>query len=269
MNLLSIIWDVDPTIFTIPGLDKEIRWYGLLWGAGFYLSLLLLQWIFKLEKRDKTILDSLFIYCFAGTIIGARLGHCFFYEPMYYLSNPFEIIKVWQGELASHGGAIGLFVAMYFFNKKHDVNICMIMDRLAICVPFIGGLIRLGNLMNHEIVGIPTDQSWGFVFMQSSLEQVPRHPAQLYEAIAYFALFGVLFIIWNKQKEQTKPGLLLFIMVIGVFMARLLIEFVKVKQEGSQMNLPLDMNMGQLLSIPFIIAAIIGVVIVTKKKSNV
>ncbi len=189
-----------------------------------------------------------------GTVIGARLGHCLFYNPTYYLSNPIEIIKVWEGGLASHGAAIGIIIAIYLFsNKKKNYSMLWILDRIVIVVALAGTFIRLGNLFNSEIIGIPTDVSWAFIF--TAVDNVPRHPAQLYESIAYLIIFVILFFVYYKGIEKNRTGLLFGLFLVLVFSFRFFIEFVKENQSGFEAGMAL--NMGQLLSIPFIIAGIV------------
>ena len=185
-----------------------------------------------------------------GTVIGARLGHCLFYEPDYYLSNPVEILKIWKGGLASHGAAIGILIALYLFVRKYKKPFIWILDRIVVVVALGGALIRLGNLMNSEIYGVETSLPWGFVFVRNN-EVVPKHPTQIYEALTYFFVFGLLFWIYLKTKGQFRSGTLFGLFLILVFGIRFLIEFIKEDQVPFEEGMTL--NMGQLLSIPFVL----------------
>ena len=215
-------------------------------------------WVFNKEGRPKTDLEQLSVYMIFGTVIGARLGHCLFYNPEYYLSNPIEILKVWEGGLASHGAAIGILTAIYLFSsKKRNYPMIWTLDRIVIVVALAGTFIRLGNLFNSEIIGKPTDVSWGFIF--TAVDDIPRHPAQLYESIAYFIIFLILLFIYYKGIEKKKSGLLFGIFLVLVFTFRFFVEFLKENQSGFEEAMTL--NMGQLLSIPFVIA---GIIFITK-----
>ncbi len=258
MMTISIVWDPNPAIFSLFG--HEVRWYGLLFALAFVAGYQIMTWIYKSEKRNLKELDKLATYVIVGTVIGARLGHCLFYEPSYYLSNPIKILYIWEGGLASHGAAIGILISLWLYARKTDWNYLSLVDRLVVPVALGGAFIRLGNLMNSEIIGSPTDMPWGFVFPSAIYPgdlTLARHPAQLYEALCYFAIFGILFLIYKKYKTQTPQGLILGWFLILVFGVRILIEFVKENQVAFEAGLPL--NMGQLLSIPFVLAGIIFV----------
>jgi len=209
---------------------------------------------FRNEGMADAVLDKLTIYVAIGTIVGARLGHCFFYEPAYYLANPLEIIKVWHGGLASHGAAIGILLALWLFVRKEKKPFIWAIDRVVVVVALAGALIRLGNLMNSEIYGVETTLPWGFVFLRNG-ENMPKHPTQLYEAFAYLITFGVLMRIYWKTKGKQKPGLLFGLFLIMVFLFRFFVEFVKEDQVAFEAEMKL--NMGQWLSIPFVIAGIV------------
>jgi prolipoprotein diacylglyceryl transferase len=253
MNLLSIVWNVDPTLFHLGPM--QIRYYGLLWATGLVLCYIMFQRFFKEENLSEELLDRLTLYVVLGTIIGARLGHCLFYEPAYYLSNPIDILKIWEGGLASHGCAIGIVASLFLFKKYGKSNLSMwwLLDRIGIVVAITGALVRIGNLMNSEIYGTVTSLPWGFVFTREG-ETLPKHPTQLYEALAYLALFGLLCFLYYKKHVQRKPGVLFGIFLIILFLARFLIEFIKNPQTEFENSMIL--NMGQLLSIPFILAGI-------------
>lgn len=267
IDFLSITWDVDPIIFKIGPL--AVRWYSLLFVAGFPLGYWLFEGFYKREGLDTKLLEPLLYALLIGTIVGARLGHCFFYEPSYYLSSEHwvEIFKPWKGGLASHGGAIGvLLAAMWYthkYGKKNYFDLLWLCDRIVICVAFAGCLIRLGNLFNSEIYGTVTDLPWGFIFVQKG-ETLPKHPTQIYEALTYL-LLGI-FLLWNynHRLEKLYRGWILGVFFIVCFGVRSLIEFIKEPQVAFEENMTFDM--GQYLSIPFIIAGILLVVYAYKKK---
>jgi len=248
MIIDAINWNVNPEIFRIGNF--AVRWYGLLFASGFLFGYLIFYKFFKKEGLTVEILDKLTIYMALGTVIGARLGHCLFYEPDYYLSNPVEILKVWKGGLASHGAAIGILIALYLFVRKYKKPFIWILDRIVVVVALGGALIRLGNLMNSEIYGVETSLPWGFVFIRNH-EVVPKHPTQIYEALTYFFVFGLLFWIYLKTKGQFRSGTLFGLFLILVFGIRFLIEFIKEEQVPFEEGMIL--NMGQLLSIPFVL----------------
>jgi len=246
-----ITWSVSPEIFSLGPI--HVRWYGLLFAMSFIVGYQIFTWIFKIEKRSENDLNDLVWYMILGTVIGARLGHCLFYNPDYYLSHPLEILMVWKGGLASHGAAIAIPTAIYLFVKKRPkFTFLRVMDRIVITVALAAFFIRMGNLFNSEIVGKPTDLPWGFVF--TSIDNVPRHPAQLYEAIAYLIIFVVLFFQYKKQKENIKDGILFGEFLIGIFGFRFFVEFVKENQ--SLFENSMSFNMGQILSIPLVILGI-------------
>ncbi|RAU83561.1 prolipoprotein diacylglyceryl transferase [Pontibacter arcticus] len=255
MNMLTYItWNVDPEIFSIGPIS--VRWYGLLFALGFVIGQRILSKIYVAEGRSEGDVDIITMYMIIGTVVGARLGHTLFYAPDYYLSNPIEILKIWEGGLASHGATIGILLALWLFSRKYKFDYMWVLDRIVIVVALGGALIRLGNLMNSEIFGHPTDLPWGFIFVRSSeFSQVPRHPTQLYEAITVFGLFVLLYWLWAKYKAALPRGLLFGIFVTVLFTSRFLIEFLKENQEDFENELVL--NMGQFLSIPLIIAGLI------------
>lgn len=252
MNILaSIFWDVSPEIFQIGPI--HIRWYGLLFALGFILGYSIMSWIFKVENKSPKALESLTIYLVLGTVIGARLGHCLFYEPEYYLSNPIEILYIWKGGLASHGAGIGILLALVLFNLRFkDIKLMWVFDRVVIPVSLAAFLVRMGNLFNSEIIGRPTDVPWAFIF--KSVDNIPRHPSQLYEGIAYLIIFILLFFIYKKYKSELPTGRIAGIFLILLFGARFIIEFFKEAQADFEKSLPIDM--GQILSIPFIFLGI-------------
>jgi prolipoprotein diacylglyceryl transferase len=248
MIISSIWWEVSPEILKLGPFS--LRWYGLLFALAFVFGYVILSKIYKKEKKPLEDLENLSVYVILGTVIGARLGHCLFYDPSYYLTNPVEILKVWQGGLASHGAAIGILTALYLFSKKKkDQNMIWILDRLVIVVALGGSLIRLGNLFNSEIIGKATDVPWAFIFVR--VDELPRHPTQLYESIFYFCSFIILYFIYQKKSVSLKPGFLFGLFLIMIFAFRFFIEFLKENQSAFESALPI--NMGQILSLPFVL----------------
>ena len=263
MILNYIVWDVDPFIFHLPDFlgGRPIAWYGLLWAMVFIVGYYIMKKVYKKEGLDDDKLDKLLMYMLIFTIVGARLGHCLFYEPEYYLSNPIRFLYVWEGGLASHGGAIGILIGLYIYSKKIDKPFLWIMDRIVIPVAIGGAFIRTGNLMNSEIYGEPTTLPWGFKFVRDfpvgmPLDEIPAcHPTQIYEALFCIAVFIYLLYAYFKQDIADKrPGFMFSIFLIVVFGSRILIEFIKNPQVDFEQNMTLDM--GQWLSIPFLIAGI-------------
>jgi phosphatidylglycerol---prolipoprotein diacylglyceryl transferase len=253
MNLLIVPWDVNPEIFRIGSF--AVRWYGLLFASSFLFGYIIMNKIFKNENLSETVLDRLTIYMAIGVIAGARLGHCLFYEPAYYFSHPLEILKIWHGGLASHGAAIGILTAIWLFARKEKKEYTWILDRIAIVVALAGFFIRIGNLMNSEIYGVETTVPWGFVFLRNG-EVAPKHPTQIYEALAYLLIFLILYrIYWSKKGEHIQ-GIIISLVCILIFTSRFLIEFLKEDQVAFEASMKI--NMGQLLSIPFILIGIAG-----------
>jgi prolipoprotein diacylglyceryl transferase len=253
MGILSFItWNVDPEIFSIGPFS--VRWYGLMFAISFILGYHIVEKYFKHEKENLKWLDSLLMYIVIGTIVGARLGHVFFYAWDYYSQNIGEILMVWKGGLASHGGAIGVFIALYIHSKKiTKKNVFWIIDRVVIPTALAAMFIRLGNLFNSEIYGVQTSLPWGFVFERNH-EIVAKHPTQIYEALAYLASFVLLSRLYWKTNIKDKTGSITGIFFILIFTARFFIEFVKENQESFEDAMTL--NMGQWLSIPFILIGI-------------
>ncbi len=246
-----IRWDVNPEIFRIGFF--ALRWYSLLFMLSFLVGLYIFNWIYKKEKKPIADLDSLLIYMLFGTVIGARLGHCLFYDPAYYLSHPIKILKVWEGGLASHGAAIGILIALWLYaRKKPDQPFLWLVDRIVIVVALAGSFIRLGNLFNSEIIGAPIHLPWAFIFVR--VDNIPRHPSQIYESLAYLIIFLVLFFMYKKKGAELPRGKLFGWFLILVFGFRFFVEFVKAPQEAFEQTLPLDM--GQILSIPLVLFGI-------------
>lgn len=256
--LSFITWDVSPIIFKLGFFT--LRWYSLAFMVGFLVGYEIVACMFRHEGAPERWLGLLLMWTVAGTIVGARLGHVFFYEWDLFSQNPIKILYVWEGGLASHGGAIGVILGVILFSivttKRSPL---WTFDRLVVPIALVGGLIRLGNLMNSEIFGHATTLPWGFRFVNSPEWQAlyagqACHPTQIYEAICYFALFALLmWMYWRKNAEE-RPGLIFGVFLIGIFTPRFFIEFIKNPQEAFEQSMAL--NMGQWLSIPFIIAGL-------------
>lgn len=265
-DLLAINWNVDPELFHIGRLS--LRWYSLLFVGGFILGWHIFRWFFKREGIKEELLDSLLYTLLIATVIGSRLGHCLFYQPDYYLGSWkgfWEIFMPWKGGLASHGGAIALIIAMLWYAKKYgtknNFDFVWLMDHLAIAVAFAACFIRLGNLFNSEIYGGVTDLPWGFIFERNinpanptDPERLPHHPTQLYEALSYLILGIILILVYKCKLDKTYRGFYIGTFLIGCFGMRFLIEFVKNDQVAFEAAM--KFNMGQLLSIPFVLLGI-------------
>ncbi|MBW6459230.1 MAG: prolipoprotein diacylglyceryl transferase [Bacteroidales bacterium] len=262
-----ITWAPDPEIFRIGSL--AIRWYGLLFALGFVTGYFIIQSFFKKENIPVKLLDQLTTVMVVATIIGARLGHCLFYEPDYYLKNPVDILKIWEGGLASHGAAIAIIIGIWFFARRNKLSFWWVIDRIAVVTALAGFFIRMGNLANSEIFGKPTTLPWGFIFVNASdvsQSTQPRHPSQIYEGFAYLLTFLLLMVIYYRKNGKPREGLLISLFMILVFSTRFLIEFLKEPQVDFETQMLL--NMGQLLSIPFILAGLAGVYLVYRKKGD-
>ncbi len=264
-----IIWNIEPEIFWISN-TFPLKYYGLLFALGILLAFQIEKRIFSKENIPVENLEKLFIYILIGILVGARLGHCFFYEPSYYFHNPIEIFlpikKIgetyrfigFQG-LASHGGTLGVLIALGIYCKKFKINFLWLLDKIAIVAPLVAAFIRFGNFMNSEIYGKPTNGNWGVVFQRADL--IPRHPTQLYEAFLYLLIFGVLITIYTRIGQKKHNGLLLGVCLILIFTARFLVEFFKENQVRFEELMIL--NMGQILCIPFIV---IGLILIFLRK---
>ena len=241
--LMYITWKVDPELFTL--LGREIRWYGLLWVIGLIVAIIIVQKIFEKERLPEKWFDSLFVHMMLGIVVGARLGHCLFYEPAYYLANPLKILAIWEGGLASHGGVIGIIIAVWLYSKRvTKKSMLWTFDRVIVPTGFTAAAIRLGNLMNHEIYGGPTSQPWGFRFITNighwkagvaePIFSEPSHPTQIYEALIYLLVFAITMYLYWKTDAKNKQGLLIGIGMIIIFVSRFFIEFVKLVQVPSE-----------------------------------
>ena len=258
MRLLAIVWDFNPALITIGGF--EIRWYSICWVIALLVGGWLFSYFCKREGEPESVSDRAFLYIVLGTIIGARVGHCLFYEPEVYLPEPWRIITdIRNGGLASHGATIGILLGVWLSSRKSKVSVMWTADRLGIIAPISGAIIRLGNLCNSEIIGNETSVPWGFKFMRLykgyTEDMVPmRHPTQLYEALCYFALFALLFALYRYTKLARKEGFIFGAALVGIFLPRFFIEFIKIEQVAFEQGMTL--NMGQWLSLPFVLIGI-------------
>ena len=300
MLLNYITWNVDPVLIHLGSL--EIRWYGLLWALGFLVGYFVMRRMYRREKMTDDSMDKLLIYMLVFTVIGARIGHCLFYEPEFYLSHPLKMLAVWEGGLASHGGAIGILIGLWIYvrnynkspkkkDEKQRITYIWILDRIVVAVCLVGALIRCGNVMNHEIYGTPTSLPWGFVFLRGAeqfcgtfdnytacnawdapcppSQWLPCHPTGLYEA--FFCLVAMGILLWMYYKRDLgnrQPGLMFGTFLIIIFGSRILIEFLKNVQVDFERDMVFDM--GQWLSIPFVLVGI-GMIVwsfVRRKKAE-
>lgn len=265
-------WNVDPVIIMITD-SFPLKYYGALFACGLLLGYYIVRNIYKKENLPLDNLDSLLVYVIVGTILGARLGHCFFYEPSYFLKHPVEILLpiekvagvykfVGYKGLASHGGSIGVLIAMILYCRKYKVKFLWLLDKMAIGVPVTAAFIRLGNFMNSEIYGKPTNGNWGIVFQRDDM--IPRHPTQLYEAFAYLLIFGIVLYLYKTETIRKTDGLIFGSFLTLMFVARFIIEFFKENQESFENNMLI--NMGQILSIPFILMGLTLIIWKSKEK---
>jgi prolipoprotein diacylglyceryl transferase len=259
VNFLAFLqWNFEPEL--LPGIFGSTpfhpRWYGLLFAVGFIVGYQIMLWIFKTEKKNQRLLDYFTIAVIIGVVVGARLGHCLFYDPVAYLSDPVTILYIWEGGLASHGGAIGILIALYIFTKKNrEIGYLWSLDRIVVVVALAGVLIRIGNFLNSEILGTPSDLPWAVIFLRGGdMAPIPRHPVQIYESLCYLAIFLFLLFRYKKFKNELPTGTNLGYFLVLVFGARFLLEFIKEEQAAFIEHFPL--TMGQILSIPFIIGGL-------------
>lgn len=266
-----VTWNVSPYVFELGWL--RLGWYGVSWAAAIFLGTLFFSNFIKREGLNAKMLDSLFLYGVLSTVIGARLGHCLFYEPWEYLTHPLDILKVWQGGLASHGAAVGLLIGLWMWSRKWKMPWVWSLDRIMVPVAVGGAAVRLGNLMNSEIYGRPTGGDWGFRFvrdhswLQNSPLDLPVHPTQLYEAACYVVVFLILILLYyGFDAARKRPGVMFGAGLVGIFTARFFIEYVKNPQEEFEQGMTL--LMGQWLSLPFIALGVAAIVwgLVHKKK---
>lgn len=243
------IWNANPIFLDFGSL--QIYWYGLIFATSFFVGSQILAWMYKREDLDSKNIDTLFFYVIIGSVVGARLVHCFFYEPSYFLENPMEIVAVWKGGLASHGGVIGFLITVWLYSKKYNESYTWLLSRLSIPAALTGFAIRFGNFMNSEIVGTPTDVPWAIVFQR--LDNIPRHPTQLYESFIYFVIFILLLNVYKRVKPLMATKLLPALFFLTIFSARFFLEFIKTKQASYETGL---LSTGQMLSLPFILIGV-------------
>lgn len=257
IDVLNFIhWNASPEIFNLGPLS--IRWYGLLFASGLLIGYYIGEWMMKSENVSQKWIESLFFYIIIATIVGARLGHVFFYGWEYYSQYPGEIIKIWHGGLASHGGAIGIIIALYIHSKLITKRtVLWTLDRIVVPTALTTAFIRTGNLMNSEIYGVETSKPWGFIFDLNG-EVVAKHPTQIYEALIYLISFVILMYLYKKTNSKDRPGLILGAFFILMFLSRFFIEFIKEDQEAFEATMQL--NMGQWLSVPFVLLGVFLVV---------
>jgi len=248
-----LVWNADPILLQIGPF--AIHWYGLFFAGGLLIGYKIMEWIFRREGRDRTLLEPLFFYMVIGTIVGARLAHCLFYEPDYYLAHPLEILYIWKGGLASHGGILGALLALALFCRRYRVSFLWLFSRLAIPALLLDALIRIGNFFNSEILGKVSDLPWAIVFARVDPDHA-RHPVMLYESAGYLLLF--LFVLWLYRRLSAEratcliPGL---VFTLG-FAWRFVLEYFKAPQAEHAASLPLGLSMGQLLTIPFFLLGV-------------
>lgn len=260
-----ITWNLHPVLLDLGGV--KIHWYGVIFAIALTAGYQIIKWIYQCEGKQIKQLDSLLTYVVAGMVIGARLGHCLFYDPVYYLSNPLEILAIWKGGLASHGGGLGVMISVYIFHRKYGESFLWLLDRLAIPTALIGCLIRIGNFFNSEIVGITTHAHWAIIFER--VDYLPRHPVQLYESLSYLVIFMFLMALYKYSNIKRQAGAVIGVMLVMVFSVRFLLEYVKVKQASYSSELML--TTGQLLSVPLLTIglALILMAVIKYQRCNV
>lgn len=272
--IATIVWNPDRIFFVVPYLRHPVTWYGVLFAFGFLIAYFLVKMLFsnQIKKRidnqvevsllATVLTDRLAMLSIIATVLGARLGHVFFYDWPIYSQQPLSILKIWEGGLASHGAAVGMLVALVLFTLFHRrkypfMTFLVTLDAVVVASAFVGGCIRIGNFMNQEILGLPTKLPWGVIFLRpmDGPAGIPLHPVQLYEAFFYFLVFVVLWLVWKQSKKSLGAGLLTGLFLVMVFTFRFLIEFVKLPL-SQLLDERATFNMGQLLSIPFVLLGI-------------
>ncbi|WP_045858010.1 prolipoprotein diacylglyceryl transferase [Teredinibacter purpureus] len=242
-----MIWNFDPVLFSYGPIS--IHWYGAIFAFAITAGFLIAKNMFRIENRPQQNLDNLLVYVVAGVIIGARLAHCFFYDPQYYLSNPVKILTIWEGGLASHGGGLGAITGILVYSKKYKVSFIWLLDRIVIPAALFGFFVRIANFLNSEVVGSKLVAPWAITF--EKLDGIPRHPAQLYEATGYLMIFLLLFFLYTKTKIRVYPGAIAGGFLTMTFTVRFFVEFVKEPQ--ASYSLDFSLNTGQILSLPFMV----------------
>ncbi len=248
------VWNIDPTLLHLGPL--QLRWYGLFFVGSFFLGLIILQKIYIREGKEPAILDNLLIYVMIGAVVGSRLMHTLAYQPDYYLNNPLEILYVWKGGLASHGGLLGVLLSLFIFSKKYNESYFWLISRITIPGALTAAFVRFGNFFNSEIIGLETDKPWAIIFER--FDMLPRHPVQLYEAFSYLSLLIILLIIYKKVSTSFATKILPGVFLSYMFIVRFLLEYTKTRQADYTTSLPF--TTGQMLSIPFIILGIVWII---------
>jgi len=249
-----LVWNIDPIIFKWHFL--QLRWYGLFFVGSFIVGFVIMKKIFIKEGKDASTLDNLLIYALIGAIVGARLAHCLFYEPDYYLSHPLEILYVWKGGLASHGGMLGALIAIYIYAKQNRLSYLWLFSRMVIPGTLVAASIRFGNFFNSEILGLKSNLPWAIIFER--VDNIPRHPVQLYEAFSYLLIFAILIFVYKKTSPIFSTKLLQGLFLTLLFSTRFILEYFKTEQADYSLSIPL--TVGQILSIPFIVLGILWIV---------
>jgi len=244
-------WNIDPILLNLGAI--KLHWYGLLFASSLLIAYFMGEWMFKREKQDVKLLEQLFIYIVVGLTVGARLAHVLFYDLDYYLAHPLEVIQIWKGGLASHGGFLGVFIAIWLFCKRYNMSFLWVVSRAALPAMLVASFIRLGNFFNSEIVGKATNANWGVVF--DRVDTIPRHPVVLYESISYFLIFLLLLYLYKKLPAQRYTNIAIGLVLTLGFSARFVLEYFKTAQSEFANDLPV--TMGQLLSIPYIVVGLI------------
>ncbi|QWF69987.1 prolipoprotein diacylglyceryl transferase [Methylomonas paludis] len=244
------VWNINPILLEFGFL--KIRWYGAMFATAFVFCYSMMQWVYQREGKDVEELDRLLWYTAIGTVLGARLAHVFIYDPAFYLAHPSKILAIWEGGLASHGANIGILLALYFYKRGTDYSYLWLLDRVAFPCAMGGCFIRIGNFFNSEILGTVTNQPWGIIFAR--VDDLPRHPVQLYEAFCYALIFFILLQVYKKTYDKPIRGLIFGLFTTLVFLVRIFLEFFKTEQAMYESDLPL--TTGQLLSVPFVLVGI-------------
>jgi prolipoprotein diacylglyceryl transferase len=247
------VWNADPVLVQFGPF--QLRWYGLWFVSSFFIGMALVKWMFRRENVPAEDLDNLLLLSLLGTVVGARLMHCLAYEPSYYLSHPLEILKVWKGGLASHGGMLGMMAVLYWYARTRKLSYMWLLSRLTIPGMIVAAFVRFGNFFNSEILGLPTDVPWAVIFAR--VDMLPRHPVQLYEAFSYLAIFVVLLTIYLRIRFEFSARLLPGVFALLLFGTRFVLEYFKTRQADYTTSLPF--TTGQLLSIPLIIVGIVWI----------
>ncbi len=256
------IWNVDPVLLHLGPL--QLRWYGLLFVGSFFLGLALLKWIYRRENVPDDSLDNFLLLSILGAVVGARLMHCLAYEPDYYLAHPLEILKVWRGGLASHGGMLGMLVVAWIYARQHHLSYTWLLSRLTLPGMIVAAFVRFGNFFNSEILGLPTDVPWAVIFAR--VDMTPRHPVQLYEAFSYLVIFVILLVIYLRSRPDFATRILPGTFAVLLFGTRFVLEYFKTRQADYTTSLPF--TTGQLLSIPVILVGLIWIAWALRKETT-